>query len=166
MISFLAPSVAGFLCYLVLKEPFSKTEMIAAGISVAGVILIARPTSFFGSSHPDESGSAGSGGSEPTPSQDGLKLDIHVSPGQRVTAILVALLGVLGAAGAYTTIRWIGKRAHPLISVNYFSIWCTIVSGIALLVVPSIGFQAPHTFFQWVLLIGIGICGRSRLLYL
>ncbi|KAF3936423.1 hypothetical protein ABW19_dt0203693 [Dactylella cylindrospora] len=159
VITFLAPSVAGFACYLILKEPFTKIEMIAGLVSLVGVVLIARPTALFTSDHPDDSGSAGSGGTEPPPSHDGLKLDIQVTPAQRVTAILVALLGVLGAASAYTTIRWIGKRAHPLISVNYFSAWCMIVSFVALLAVPSIGFKLPQSLLQWTLLAGIGICG-------
>ncbi|KAF3275040.1 hypothetical protein TWF970_007483 [Orbilia oligospora] len=162
VITFLAPSVAGFACYIILKEPFTKTEMIAGLVSLLGVILIARPTVLFsgGSSDPKDQGSTGSGGTEPSPTHEGIRLDIdEATPSQRFTAIMVALLGVLGAASAYTTIRWIGKRAHPLITVNYFSAWCTIVSFLGLLVLPGIGFKAPQTFLQWILLLGIGICG-------
>ncbi|KAK6351804.1 hypothetical protein TWF718_004949 [Orbilia javanica] len=163
VITFLAPSVAGFACYLILKEPFTKTEMLAGLVSLLGVVLIARPTSLFSSSssdNPQDKGSAGSGGTEPSPTQEGIRLDVgEATPAQRFTAIMVALLGVLGAASAYTTIRWIGKRAHPLISVNYFSAWCVIVSFFGLLVLPGIGFKAPQTFLQWLLLLGIGICG-------
>ncbi|KAF3146611.1 hypothetical protein TWF703_003881 [Orbilia oligospora] len=162
VITFLAPSVAGFACYIILKEPFTKTEMIAGLVSLLGVVLIARPTVLFsgGSSDPKDQGSTGSGGTEPSPTQGGIRLDIdEATPSQRFTAIMVALLGVLGAASAYTTIRWIGKRAHPLISVNYFSAWCVIVSFLGLLVLPGIGFKAPQTFLQWILLLGIGICG-------
>ncbi|KAF3907271.1 hypothetical protein ABW20_dc0108632 [Dactylellina cionopaga] len=161
VITFLAPSVAGFACYLILKEPFTKTEMIGGLVSLAGVILIARPTAVFQTNgSPEESGSVGSGGSEPPPSQGEIKLNLgEVTSSQRVTAILVALVGVLGAASAFTTIRWIGKRAHPLISVNYFSAWCSIVSFLGLLVIPGIGFKAPQTLLQWTLLAGIGVCG-------
>lgn len=85
---------------------------------------------------------------------------LTVTPHQRLIAVLVALLGVLGAASAYTTIRWIGKRAHPLISVGYFSSWCTIVSLTALLTVPSVGgIIWPATATQWGLLLGIGVSG-------
>ncbi|KAK6499292.1 hypothetical protein TWF506_003919 [Arthrobotrys conoides] len=162
VITFLAPSVAGFACYIILKEPFTKSEMIGGLVSLLGVVLIARPTVLFsgGSSDPKDKGSTGSGGTEPSPTQEGIKLDIdEATPSQRFTAVMVALVGVLGAASAYTTIRWIGKRAHPLISVNYFSAWCVIVSFLGLLVLPGIGFKAPQTFLQWVLLLGIGVCG-------
>ncbi|KAF3922183.1 hypothetical protein ABW21_db0205830 [Orbilia brochopaga] len=163
VITFLAPSVAAFACYILLKEPFTKTEALAGLISFVGVILIARPTVIFSTPEsPSNAGSVGSGGSEPSPSQqtDGLSVNLRdVTPAQRTTAVLVALVGVLGAATAFTTIRWIGKRAHPLISVNYFSAWCAIVSFVGLLVVPGIGFRRPRTGVQWMLLAGIGLCG-------
>ena len=66
---------------------------------------------------------------------------------------------LLNVISAYTTIRWIGKRAHPLISVNYFATWCTIVSTVALLFVPSVPFKLPSSFRQWGLLIFLGISG-------
>lgn len=83
----------------------------------------------------------------------------HVTSAQRLSAVGVALVGVLGAASAYTTIRWIGKRAHPLISVNYFAAWATIVSTVALLAVPGIGFRLPANARQWFYLVFLGICG-------
>jgi len=60
---------------------------------------------------------------------------------------------------AYTTIRWIGKRAHPLISVTYFSAWCTIVSVAAVLSIPTIEFRLPSNPEEWGYLIFLGICG-------
>ena len=86
----------------------------------------------------------------------GLK---NVASAQRLRAVGVALIGVLGAASAYTTIRWIGKRAHPLISVNYFAAWSTIVSLVALLAIPGIDFRLPASFRQWVYLLFLGVCG-------
>jgi hypothetical protein len=47
---------------------------------------------------------------------------------QRLGAVGVAIIVAAGAAGAYSTIRKIGKRAHPLISVNYYSVFCTVVT--------------------------------------
>ncbi|KAK9481094.1 hypothetical protein V1514DRAFT_288222 [Lipomyces japonicus] len=134
VITFLAPTVAGFACSVFLHEPFGRIELLAGLISLTGVILIAQPT----------------------PTLSGNK---KASTGQRLGAVAVALLGVLGAAGAYTTIRLIGKRAHPLISVNYFAMICTVISTIALIAVPGISFVFPHTLGQWILLIMIGICG-------
>ncbi|RXW20827.1 hypothetical protein EST38_g5016 [Candolleomyces aberdarensis] len=46
-------------------------------------------------------------------------------------AVGVALLGVLGATGAYTSIRAIGKRAHALHAITSFSSQCVIASTVA-----------------------------------
>ncbi|KAK7206585.1 hypothetical protein BZA70DRAFT_293994 [Myxozyma melibiosi] len=138
VISFLSPTVAGFACSIFLHEAFGRIEFIAGLISFAGVILIAQP------------------GITPPPSSTGGHT---VTSAQRWGAVGVAMVGVFGAAGAFTVIRSIGKRAHPLISVNYFAIWCTIISCIALIATPSIGFVFPSTILQWVLLLSIGVCG-------
>lgn len=160
MITFLAPIVATFACSLIpsLNEPFTSTNLFASLFSLAGVILIARPASLF---HSD-------GGHDDLVPPEQLPRAIPpsgdtgpaVTPHQRLVAVLVALIGVLGAASAFTTIRWIGKRAHPLVSVGYFSTWCTIVSFTALLALPSVGgIIYPATLTQWGLLLGIGVSG-------
>jgi len=94
-----------------------------------------------------------------TAATDGSYIAGDVSPAQRMTAVGVAMIGVLGAACAYTTIRWIGKRAHPLISVNYFACHCTLVSTLSLLFIPGIGFRLPSSLLDWAYLFFLGICG-------
>ncbi|KAK3340826.1 EamA-like transporter family-domain-containing protein [Neurospora tetraspora] len=49
VITFLAPSLSGYLSHLLLKDPFTKKEQIASFVALAGVVLIARPVSFFSS---------------------------------------------------------------------------------------------------------------------
>lgn len=83
----------------------------------------------------------------------------EITPSQRLTAIGIGLLGVMGAATAFTTIRWIGKRAHPMISVNYLAGWTTLISALVLQFYPGIDFQLPSTSREWGLLIFLGICG-------
>jgi drug/metabolite transporter (DMT)-like permease len=142
-------------------------EQIAAYVSLFGVVLIARPVSLFASlrSHtepvPPASGDGDFVPSNKTlPSPDRLAADYDsVTPAQRGMAVGIAMLGVFGAAGAYTTIRWIGKRAHPLISVNYFATWCTIVSIVAMFTIPGVGFLLPRYFRDWCYLIFLGVCG-------
>jgi hypothetical protein len=142
-------------------------EQIAAYISLFGVVLIARPVSLFAFlSHTGEA-IPPTGGASDVVVPVNATADAHhlaaeydaVTPGQRASAVGVALLGVLGAAGAYTTIRWIGKRAHPLISVNYFATWCTIVSIVMMFALPGVGFLLPSSFRDWCYLIFLGICG-------
>jgi drug/metabolite transporter (DMT)-like permease len=135
-------------------------EQIAAFLSLVGVVMIAQPTSLLGwdSSPPltiPVDGIQGTNTTASTMSTDGKD---DVTPAQRLVAIVVCLIGTCGAAGAYTTIRWIGKRAHPLISINYFATWCTIVSVVAL-AFPGVHFRLPSTLREWFLLIFLGLCG-------
>jgi len=83
----------------------------------------------------------------------------HVTSGQRFIAVLVAISGALGSAMAFTTMRWIGKQAHPLLSVTYFCAFCTVVSAIAMIVLPGIEFILPANGEEWSYLIFLGCCG-------
>lgn len=137
VLTFLAPILTGYFGWIFLKEQFLRTELYAGILSLIGVILIARPQTLFGS------------GSSKTVDATGL---------QRVSAVGVALLGVLGAASAYTTIRAIGHRAHPLISVSMFALYSTLVAGIGLVVIKQ-PFVVPSTFAGWAEWIVIGLSG-------
>lgn len=166
VLSFLGPPLACYICSKLLKEPFTRTEQIAASVSLAGVILIARPTAFFSPTGEDkttegvvESASASTRNTSNIQIRTVDSSMQEASPHQRLAAVGMGMVGVLGAATAYTTIRWIGQRAHPLISVNYFASWTTLVSAIALAFVPSVPFVLPHTLRQWLLLLYIGVSG-------
>ncbi|KAF1814521.1 hypothetical protein P152DRAFT_393334 [Eremomyces bilateralis CBS 781.70] len=169
VITFLAPSIACWACSIFINEPFTRLEQIAAGVSFIGVVLIARPTSFFFPSHNTaEIPAAGNGDVSPitTNGTAAMPSSGHeagnyedVTPAQRASAVGMSLLGVLGAACAYTTIRWIGKRAHPLISVNYFATWCTFVSIVMMMALPDVGFLLPSSLRDWSYLIFLGTCG-------
>ena len=163
VITFLAPTVACLACSILIHEPFTRSEQVAGVISFLGVVLIARPASFLpandklsppGSGAPDELLSINA--TEPTGGLQGLG---KVTSAQRLSAVGLALLGILGAACAYTTIRWIGKRAHPLISVNYFAALSGTVSIVACLSIPDIGLKLPASLQQWMYLLFLGISG-------
>jgi drug/metabolite transporter (DMT)-like permease len=165
VLTFLAPGITCWICAILIKEPFTRIEKIATVISFTGVILIARPTSFFHSSG-DAPPASGDGDMVPgknattpvkTPS-DASDYD-NVTPEQRLQAVAIAMLGVCGTVVAFTTIRWIGKRAHPLISVNYFAAWCTIVSFVMQFILPGVGFLLPADAKEWGYLIFLGVCG-------
>ncbi len=166
VITFLAPGVASLICYFLLGEKFTRVEQIATIVSLLGVVLIARPTSFFHTSDTEGGAAAAAVANSTEPASHDFRPPTPTSA-QRLTAIAVALLGVLGAAGAYTTIRIIGKRAHPLISVNYFATWCTIVATGVLTVEASVPqsswlyseFKLPSSFRQWGFLFALGTCG-------
>ncbi|KAL9602275.1 MAG: hypothetical protein Q9219_002000 [cf. Caloplaca sp. 3 TL-2023] len=165
VITFLAPIVTCWACSVLIKEPFTRPQQIAGLVSLIGVVLIARPTSFFTSDAGDSAITSGASGADamlPT-SNTTLPAQLEgvgkVTSAQRLVAVGVALVGVFGAATAYTTIRWIGQRAHPLISVNYFAAWTTFVAAVVLLFVPGMHFKLPSGLKQWTYLVFLGVCG-------
>lgn len=91
VITFLAPIVATWACSVIpgLNEPFTRHEILAGVVSFLGVVLIARPGNLFASvaGAGDEAESAPGGGED-------------VIPHQRLVAVAVALLGVLGACNS------------------------------------------------------------------
>lgn len=162
VITFLAPIVACWACSILMHQPFTRTEQVAGLVSLLGVVLIARPTSFFSASNGESPVATGADDAIPATNatlSKQLQSAFSVTSTQRLFAVGVALIGVLGAACAYTTIRWIGQRAHPLISVNYFAIWSTFVATLVLLFVPGMHFKLPSGLRQWAYLIFLGVCG-------
>lgn len=134
VLGFLAPTVTAVLAGIFLREPYTFREATAGIVSLGGTILVAQPAFLFGSASHDEPG---------------------VTPEQRIMAVGVALLGVLGASAAYVTLRNIGSRAHALHGVQYFCMWCTIVSLAMPFVVPSQKFVLPYKPIFWVYLAAI-----------
>lgn len=161
VITFLAPGVAGFVCYFLLKQPFTRLEQLATLVALLGVVLIAQPAALFAKSQPPADKTNSSTESRSLPGAD------HVTtPQERLVAVGVAFLGVLGAAGAFTTLRAIGKRAHPLISVNVFAMICTVICVAALglgpaldIGQPSLRWIPPTSLKQWLLLMSLGGLG-------
>ncbi|XXG97530.1 slightly ste11-like protein [Hypoxylon texense] len=169
VITFLAPNIAGYICHVLIHEPFTRKEQIASFIALGGVILITRPVSLFSGTPSSTTGSI-----EAEVIANVTAVETSQYPGsnhvttsaERLGAIGMALLGVLGGAGAFTSLRWIGKRAHPLTSINYFSAWCVVVSTVTLTLAPALDYgqpelrlELPHSLRQWAFLIFIGVCG-------
>ncbi|KAI2636576.1 hypothetical protein GGS26DRAFT_549635 [Hypomontagnella submonticulosa] len=158
VISFLVPTMTAFICFVALREPFTVKEAIAGFIAFAGVLFIARPTFLFPRHDADE------------PEQSLIRLfmadqpkgivpSVPATPSERAIAVLLAVIGTFAAAAAYSTIRVIGKRAHSLVSVNYFAVIATVGSFIIIMVLPDLHFEIPETATQWILLVAIGIAG-------
>ncbi|KAH3674383.1 hypothetical protein WICMUC_003348 [Wickerhamomyces mucosus] len=142
-ITFLVPSVTGFLAWIILGERWTLIEAGGGLVSLLGVVLIARPSFIFG---------------DPT----NLNTDKSVessNPKERLIATLVALCGVLGASGVYIVIRKIRGKVHSLITVQYFAIVCVFITFSGLILIPGLGFRVPTTGKQWFLFFGLGISG-------
>lgn len=143
---FLVPIVTAWACSVFLGQAFTRKELLAGLVALVGVIIIAQPSSIFGDNEDDVNAN-----------KAGVVDD--VTPAQRFLAIVISILGVFGASGAYTTIRVIGDRAHALISVNYFALLGTVGSTVALLIIPGIGFTMPQGAREWILLSLLGTLG-------
>ncbi|KAG9191830.1 hypothetical protein G6011_10564 [Alternaria panax] len=149
VITFLVPTMTAIVCFVWLREPFTWKEALCSFIAFCGVLFVARPPWLFPSSHMD-------------PAVDGSDEKVPLPPitaEQRTLAILIAIVGTFGASTAYATIRVIGKRAHSLISVNYFSLIATIASFVLIMAHPSLHFVMPKTPSQWGLIAIIGLFG-------
>lgn len=158
------PTITALVCFIWLREPFTVREAFAALIAFSGVLLIARPTWLFPSPPIDPI----TGEPEPEPNVLSLMLETTSAPvaaptpissSQRTIAVLTAILGAFGASTAYATIRVIGKRAHSLISVNYFAAIATVGSALVLLIHPDLHFVMPESAAQWGLIATIGLTG-------
>lgn len=144
VVTFLAPIMTCYACSLLIPgETFTTRQQLAALVSLAGVVLIAQP--FRVRQRNENEGQGDTPGSADS---------YH-----HILATVVAFVGVIGAAGAYTSIRMIGKRAHALVSVTYFSSVTTIISLIAMVAFPWVPFRLPSGVLEWSLMVGLGVCG-------
>ncbi|BCS25641.1 DMT family transporter [Aspergillus puulaauensis] len=150
VLTFLAPILSCYACSIFLPgEVFTRKQQFAGFVSLVGVILIARPFAFLRSDSGDETDSIEAERENPG----------DADQNHRVMAIIMAMIGVLGASSAYTSIRMIGQRCHPLVSVTYFSLFTTMVSVVAIIVIPTISLELPGTLLEWTLLTALGVCG-------
>ncbi|KXG51607.1 Drug/metabolite transporter [Penicillium griseofulvum] len=160
VITFLSPIISCYACSLLIPgETFSRKQLFAGLISLGGVVLIARPFSVRASHRAIATPTAAAAWALGLSATDVEKPPSETDSYHHVMATIVAFVGVLGASGAYTSIRMIGRRAHPLVSVTYFSSVTTVISLVAMLVVPSVPFRIPNTVVEWTLLTGLGVCG-------
>lgn len=144
VLSFLMPLSAAIGGYIILKEPYSKHEAFAAIVSLLGVILIARPPFLFGNTSSVNSDSSDAAS--------------RATAIDRIRAVCVAVFGIVLGTGALLSMRAIGKRAHPMHLMMFFSAWCTIVASAAMYFM-KIPIVYPHNW-QWAaMLIFIGLSG-------
>ncbi|TDL20467.1 hypothetical protein BD410DRAFT_899584 [Rickenella mellea] len=157
VLTFLIPTVTAISGYFLLNEGFSRGQAMAGFFSLLGVVLIARPTFLFGDHAvnlpPSTTSPVGDLRSIAAPAERG-------TASQRLGAVGVSLLGVLGATGAVTTLRAIGTRAHTLHSLTYFSSYSILVSVLGMLVF-RMKFIIPAQWQWGLLFLVVGLCGYA-----
>lgn len=176
VITFIAPNLAGYWCHILLKDPYTRTEQLSSLLALAGVVLITKPASLFSAAIRGDgttqvvletlvNGTAVE--IQRSETTGPTMVDAHVlTTSEHLKAIGVALLGVLGTSFAFTALRAIGTRAHPLLSVNYFNSLCVMVTFSVLSLAPyleigqpEIHFAFPSSMYQWGLLLLVTASG-------
>ncbi|KAI8409004.1 hypothetical protein FOFC_11956 [Fusarium oxysporum] len=144
---------------LIGSEPFTVKEATAGFIAFAGVLFVARPAFLFPESWRTLSELESRSVDSDFTADGGILPPAKATPQERTIAILCAIFGSFAAATAYATIRVIGKRAHSLVSVNYFAVLATVSSFLIIMIHPDLQFEIPKTIAEWCLLLSIGISG-------
>ncbi|ODQ67891.1 DUF6-domain-containing protein, partial [Nadsonia fulvescens var. elongata DSM 6958] len=145
-ITFIAPTVTGIFAWVFLGEIFTKFEALGGLVSLGGVIMIARPQFLLNLFDHDGAANA-------------IRSEVIATPLEHLKGVLVGLLGVFGIASAFVSVRSIGNRAYPLVTVSYFSACCCFISFFGLLLIPGLDFVLPHGLAQWSILALLGVCG-------
>ena len=122
---------------------------MAGIIAFIGVLFVARPTFLFPVQDKVDKDVSRSILMLVVDQPSGLVPVNPVSPAERMIAVLCAIVGSLGAATAYATIRVIGTRAHALVSVNYFAVLATVGSVVIIIAHPDLQFELPRGVAQW-----------------
>ncbi|RPD56863.1 drug/metabolite transporter [Lentinus tigrinus ALCF2SS1-7] len=144
VLSFLTPMATAVTGAFLLKEDLTVKQVLASVFSFVGVVLIARPEFLFGRDALD------------VPANEDRAVVVTAS--QRLGAVGVALLGVVGLTSAYTTIRAIGKRAHPMHNLGAFSFFCILTAPIAM-VVARTPVVVPDNFPCLLMILAVSTCG-------
>lgn len=98
VIHYTNPAFTAIIAALFLAEPVRAREAACLVASLAGVLLIARPTFLFGGT------------------------SASLDPG----GVLAALAGAILSAGAYVTIRLLSRTEHALVIVLWFGVVSTL----------------------------------------
>ncbi|KAF8694674.1 hypothetical protein AX14_001957, partial [Amanita brunnescens Koide BX004] len=142
VLTFLVPLCTAIGGSFFLKEKFRIGDALAGIVSLLGVVLIARPPFILNPGDKDLSTVIGDG----------------ATTEHRLAAVCVSLVGVLGAAGAFISIRATGRRAHHLHNMAYYSLWSAIVSSAALIATRT-PIVIPKQMLSLGMLALIGIFG-------
>ncbi|KAI6753780.1 hypothetical protein HG531_005949 [Fusarium graminearum] len=155
VITFLVPTLTAFIAWVALREPFTLNEALAGLIAFTGVLFVARPAFLFPHNDSFLTGSS----SDNESAAKGILSAVKATPHERTIAICCSIFGSIAAATAYSTIRVIGKRAHSLVSVNYFAVLATISSFLVITIHPDLQFEIPKSLAEWAILLSIGVSG-------
>lgn len=133
VIHYTNPVFTALVAALVLGETLGRKEVALSVASLGGVVLVARPAFLFGG---------------------------QVS-GLDPAGVLAAVAGAVFSAGAYTTVRRLGRTQDPMVIVFWFALVATVGA------VPA---AAPVWImprgWEWLVLLGVGVATQLGQVFL
>jgi drug/metabolite transporter (DMT)-like permease len=133
VIQYTNPVFTALLAAVFLAERVRPRDLGLALVSLGGVVLMARPEFLLGG------------------------LEQRLDP----LAVAVALAGAMFSAGAYVTVRRLGRTEDPVVIVFYFALIAT-AGSVPLTALDPVLPTAP----EWVALAGIGIVTQVAQVYM
>jgi len=133
VIQYTNPVWTSLLAAAFLAEGLGRREVALSLASLAGVVLMAQPTFLFGGE----------------------------AAGLPPVAVAAALGGAVFSAGAYVTVRRLGRTEHPMVIV----FWFALVSTVGALPFVAWNFVVP-TSGELVVLLGVGITTQAGQVFL
>lgn len=143
-ISFSIPMVTGIFAWIFLGERYTCTEGVCGLFALCGVVMIAKPSFFFGDALTQ------------TSNNEAIE---SANTNKRLISTGAGVVGVIGGAFVYIVLRKIGHAAHPLLSISYYSLLSVILTLFAFVFIPEVKFAIPRSPRQWFLLGMIGLFG-------
>jgi drug/metabolite transporter (DMT)-like permease len=130
----LSPLITSILSYFILAEPWRLPELIATIVSLAGVVMVAKPPAIFGGS--------------------------TVEPTSFYTGVVYGLVSAVSAAFAYLFVRILGTTAKmPWSNVCFSQSIGQMVLSIPCLYIFGQHIELDLTLFQYSMLILGGTIG-------
>ncbi|KXZ53815.1 hypothetical protein GPECTOR_6g733 [Gonium pectorale] len=164
---FLNPAVTAVAAWLIMREPLGLRGVAGVVVSLCGLVLLTRPPFLFGSGDSSATtaavsaagGSAGSGalhgdGSLGVSAAGGAAEHAAAWDGARLLGTMFGLLSALLSAGAFISIRYVGKGEPALVLSVYFHV-CAAASSAVPLAAGLPDRAVWPTGRQWGLLVGV-----------
>ena len=129
-IQFSSPVFVTLFAYFILKEPLTVLQVLTGTITLAGVVIIAKPKFLFGSQ--------------------------FILSDNRIPGLLSAIMGAFGNAMAIITLRKL-KTAAVSVVVIWYSMAIIVTTLITLIIWKQ--FNWPMDWQTWALLLAIGVSG-------
>ena len=130
-IHFASPVFVTIFAYFLLKEPFTKLQIITGAITLTGVVIIAKPEFLFGA-------------------------ESEIIHEMRFEGTLLAVLASMTAAFSMISLRKL-KSTPVAVVVMWYSFTLVMLGSIYLTI--SNKWTMPATLYSWLLMVIVGICG-------